>query len=173
MSKEIRVNLTIKDLKNLQKELKTTKRNIDKATQRAIERLGVEGVLFAQEQYDMYSYDSDLSTGLTRASIVALPWGNKGVRIIAPTPQARFMEFGTGIRGANSPHPEASKSGWRYDTNGHGEKGWLYPVPGAGGKVQFRRTQGLPARPFMLNTRLFLMTRKESILREEIKKVMK
>ena len=37
-----------------------------------------------------------------------------------------YLEFGTGIIGANKPHPEASKIGWKYDVNNHGEIGWTF-----------------------------------------------
>lgn len=37
-----------------------------------------------------------------------------------------YLEFGTGIVGAKKPHPEASKIGWGYDINSHGEKGWTF-----------------------------------------------
>lgn len=37
-----------------------------------------------------------------------------------------YLEFGTGIVGASKPHPEASKNGWRYDINKHGDKGWTF-----------------------------------------------
>lgn len=39
---------------------------------------------------------------------------------------SEFAEFGTGIVGANNPHPTASSDGWVYDINSHGEKGWVY-----------------------------------------------
>ena len=35
-------------------------------------------------------------------------------------------EYGSGIRGSESPHPKAN--GWKYDVNNHGEKGWWYPT---------------------------------------------
>lgn len=38
-----------------------------------------------------------------------------------------FVEYGTGIVGANSSHPDTSGFGWVYDTNNHGESGWWYP----------------------------------------------
>lgn len=39
-----------------------------------------------------------------------------------------FFEYGTGIRGASSPHPKSIVEGWIYDVNQHGEKGWWYPT---------------------------------------------
>ena len=40
---------------------------------------------------------------------------------------ALFVEYGTGVRGAASPHPEPIP-GWVYDINHHGEAGWWYPT---------------------------------------------
>lgn len=75
---------------------------------------------------------------------------------------AWFVEFGTGIVGAGSPHPEAGTAGWSYDTHGHGEDGWFYPwgksrkhkirINPATGKQQ-PWTKGEPAKPFMYDSR--------------------
>lgn len=62
---------------------------------------------------------------------------------------AVYVEYGTGIVGANSPHPDG---GWAYDINGHGEDGWDYidrwGVP--------RHTTGMRSRPFMYDARKYL-----------------
>lgn len=58
---------------------------------------------------------------------------------------AAFVEYGTGVVGANSPHP--SGNGWAYDVNGHGEAGWHYMLD-----EQWHWTRGMPSRPFMYNT---------------------
>lgn len=40
-----------------------------------------------------------------------------------------YKEFGTGVVGKNAPHPSSGKeTGWIYDVNEHGEKGWWYPT---------------------------------------------
>ena len=62
---------------------------------------------------------------------------------------ALYVEYGTGIVGQNSPHPDG---GWAYDVKGHGNLGWNY----------FDRwdkphhTTGMPSRPFMYDTRKYL-----------------
>lgn len=72
-----------------------------------------------------------------------------------------FVEFGTGIIGAGSPHPEAGAAGWSYDTHGHGNDGWFYPN-GKSMKHKYRFTasgqylpwtKGEPAKPFMYDSR--------------------
>lgn len=51
-----------------------------------------------------------------------------------------YREFGTGIVGSEKPHPDVM-SGWIYDVNEHGKKGWIYPK----GDGSFGWTAGLPA----------------------------
>lgn len=57
---------------------------------------------------------------------------------------AYYVEYGTGVKGKASPHPEASQVGWNYDINNHGNAGWKYPKRTGG----FGITSGMPARPF-------------------------
>ena len=77
------------------------------------------------------------------------------------TPYAAYVEFGTGIVGAEDPHPRAQARGWEYDTGGYGEEGWFYPYNDARnhkyrvnpetGKLQ-PWTAGEPAKPIMYET---------------------
>lgn len=71
--------------------------------------------------------------------------GNKGI-IFTKCTHACFVEFGTGVKGANSPHPTKP---WLYDTNEHGEDGWYYYDTELG---RIRFTKGMPSRPFMYET---------------------
>ena len=63
---------------------------------------------------------------------------------------ALFVEYGTGVAGAISSHPEAGKEGWQYAvgekifTTKDGRVGWIYPTKDG----SFRFTEGQPARPF-------------------------
>lgn len=71
---------------------------------------------------------------------------------------AVFVEYGTGIVGADNPHPEPN--GWEYDVHNHGVEGWWYPsrngtwVPKQGSYAgqPLAWTNGMAARPFMYNT---------------------
>ena len=85
--------------------------------------------------------------------------GNKGI-IFTDCSHACFVEFGTGIKGANSPHPTMP---WAYDINGHGEDGWYY-YDTEQGRIRF--TQGMPSRPFMYETTKELEQRAVEIARE-------
>lgn len=60
---------------------------------------------------------------------------------------AIYVEFGTGVVGSQSSHP--NPQGWQYDVNGHGDEGWVYYDDESG---KFRWTKGFKSRPFMYNT---------------------
>lgn len=74
-----------------------------------------------------------------------------------------YVEFGTGIKGKQSPH--GLMSSMSYDVNGHGEAGWWYPTDESDPNphkwtdpngVLRAWTQGMPSRPFMYETMLWL-----------------
>lgn len=75
-----------------------------------------------------WEYDDNTKTGRV--------WTNDMVII--------FNEMGTGITGANNPHPnpDGPFKSWKYDVNEHGEKGWRYPKEDG----TFGWTRGLPSR---------------------------
>lgn len=60
---------------------------------------------------------------------------------------AIYVEYGTGVVGADNAHPEPT--GWYYDVHHHGNNGWVY-FNEREGKVM--RTKGQPSSPFMYNT---------------------
>ena len=77
---------------------------------------------------------------------------------------AMFVEYGTGIRGSENPHPWSGDIDWKYDVNNHGESGWWYPTVESdenptkvysdkiGGWVAW--TAGSESRPFMYDTEM-------------------
>ena len=76
--------------------------------------------------------------------------------ILAPSPHAFYVEYGTGVIAQANPHPEQGLRGVQYDVNGHGMAGWVYPsedgwILGKNG-MKYAWTRGMPARPFMYNT---------------------
>lgn len=74
------------------------------------------------------------------------PTFNVGI-IKADAYYAAYVEFGTGVVGSRSPHP--NPDGWAYDVNSHGDEGWVYYDDYSNG---FRWTKGFKSRPFMYNT---------------------
>ena len=85
-----------------------------------------------------------------------------GIGIIrAGAPHAVFVEFGTGVKGQNTPHPEPD--GWKYDVNQHGEEGWWY---WGEWDSNWHWTQGMPSRPFMWETSKELPLLFDKLVRE-------
>lgn len=78
---------------------------------------------------------------------------------------AFFVEYGTGIVGAENPHPAPESAGTGsggnllaltyggYDSGGHGQEGWIYRSD-VDGKLHW--TRGMKSRPFMYNTMKYL-----------------
>ena len=88
------------------------------------------------------------------------PTYNVGI-IKAGAYYAAYVEFGTGVVGSRSPHP--NPDGWQYDVNGHGNEGWVYYDDYSG---KFRWTKGYKSRPFMYNTARQLEKECKKIARE-------
>ena len=76
-----------------------------------------------------------------------------------------YREFGTGIVGSENPHPDVM-SGWVYDVNEHGEKGWIYPK----GDGTFGWTKGLPAEKRFYDAMIKMENSLSDIAREEFNK---
>lgn len=84
----------------------------------------------------------------TYKSVSIIPAEMQGTTAIAYTRSTdeidTYREFGTGIVGSQNPHVDEAlvKSGWQYDINEHGEKGWIYPKKDG----TFGWTKGQPAQ---------------------------
>ena len=88
-------------------------------------------------------------TGELASSIQGMVFtdGTRGL-IFTDCPYAAYVEFGTGVVGQSSPHPEPPQ-GWRYDVNSHGEEGWWYYDET---EERYRWTAGMVSRPFLYLT---------------------
>ena len=82
-------------------------------------------------------------------------------RIRVGADYALFVEYGTGIVGAQNPHPEPAP-GWTYDVNAHGEKGWTYFVAK---QNRYQWTKGEPAHAFVYKTREYMKSIADEKLR--------
>lgn len=141
----IRFSLNDKDINRAIKELKLFKEQFLEKCNRLIEALtdyGVEVAKIEVQQLDA------IYTGELMNSIEGYysPTYNVGI-IKAGAYYAAYVEFGTGVVGSRSPHPDPQ--GWQYDINNHGDEGWVYYDEHHG---TFRWTKGFKSRPFMYNT---------------------
>ena len=141
----IRFSLDEKEINRAIREVKQFKKSFLEKCDRLVEALTDEGADIAKIQVAMLDA---VYTGELMDSIEGYYSSSSNVGIIkAGAYYAAYVEFGTGVVGSQSPHPDPQ--GWQYDVNGHGDKGWVY-YDDEGGK--FRWTKGFKSRPFMYNT---------------------
>lgn len=140
---KIRISLNEKDISSAIKQLEDYRTHISRSEPEIVGAIVDRGVELAKDNaMYMNAYDKgDLVNG-----IVGEKDASRGA-VKATAPHSAYVEFGTGVRGANSPHPNPGLAGWKYDVNEHGEEGWWYWKDG-----EWHWTAGMQSRPFMYQT---------------------
>ena len=157
--KAIRVKLSPEGVADAIKELEAYKKEVETKACLLVERLTDTGAdLVRIKIVSMDAYDTgELLSGVSGYYSPSLNIGF--VRVTSD--HVAFVEFGTGVVGKGSPHPNAeylSKAAWGYATGGKifttkdGRTGWIYPTDDGG----YRFTEGMGSRPFMYETALEL-----------------
>jgi len=143
--RKITLDLSTRDINRAIRDLKRYKRELNKKVSLLIKTLTDYGVDVAKAQIrELGAW----YTGELESSITGYFSPTVGVGVIkAGSPYAVFVEFGTGIVGQTSPHPDPKD--WQYDINKHGEDGWIYFNERDG---RWHWTKGVESRPFMYNT---------------------
>ena len=178
-----KMELSTKSVDNLLKMLKMTEAKIQLVVSKALEQLSEIGVAHIGQLLTYYGLgDTELAKTIELIKI-----DDKHYRIRATgkqtsigVSQAVLIEFGTGVKGEQQPHQLAAEVGYRYDINAHGSDGWYYPsseqdrnpkkfVTKEGDIVAW--TKGMPSRPFMYNTTIFLESEVQDVLRQIIKEL--
>ena len=168
--KIITLNLNVPGgIKKAIKELEKYKREIHTKTQLLVQRLTDEGASIVRIKIvNMGAYYS--GELLSSVDGYYSPTLNAGF-VKVTNDHAAFVEFGTGVKGQNSPHKNGeylSKAAWSYAsgakifTTKDGRIGWIYPTDDGG----FRFTEGMESRPFMYETALELQSKFNQIARE-------
>ena len=141
----IKFKLDEKDIDRAIREVKQFKKEFLEKCDRLVEALTDRGADIAKVQ--VAQLDA-VYTGELKNSIEGYysPATNVGI-IKAGAYYAAYVEFGTGVVGSRSAHP--NPQGWQYDVNSHGDSGWVYYDDDSG---KFRWTKGFKSRPFMYNT---------------------
>lgn len=140
--------LSAKGFRDLAKKVREYRKSLPDKCEEFAYRMAEEGVAIAQMK--ILGFDAVMtgelldSMNLEAGDIVS---NGATYYIYTDCPWAKFIEFGTGIVGSENPHPDTSITGWKYDTNDHGEKGWHYYRDG-----EWHWTKGMPSRPFMFET---------------------
>lgn len=173
------MSLSTKSIEAAIKEVKGRKRYTerrialicDKLQKRAVElckdNLAAFGAIQDQDLYDSIHADAICEAGKFR------------IFLRANAKHASFVEFGTGIVGAQNPHPQAGKwgggtykdGGWYTQADGKDMQalyGWEPHVARDGNIIYF--TAGQPAKPFMYNTMVQLREEFPEIVRKVFEK---
>lgn len=162
MAKTIEVDLSVKGIQSLKKQLLNYKKDLQLKVELLAKTLAENGVAIARA--NVARLDA-IFTGELLSSIKAQYGGStKGTAIfyiVADSEHAAFVEFGTGQLGQEGgyPYPFPEGVNWEYNTGetifeiSPGQYGWFYP----GDDGQWYFTQGMPSRPFMYETSLELM----------------
>lgn len=148
--KKIKLSLNVKSINAAIKELDAYKARLGKAAEEITHTLTRTGVELAK-QNAMYMdiYDNHaLYDGIVEEYVGGFGVDYAKGYVHSTAPHSMFCEFGTGIVGAENPHPNITIPGWQYDTNEHGEKGWWYE----GDDGEWHWTKGMPSRPYMYET---------------------
>lgn len=171
--KTINVTLDPKSIQAAIKELRKYKLDIQKKTQRLVQKLTDYGAEVARIKIVNMGavYSGELLAGVDGYFSPLLNVGF--VRVT--NDHVAFVEFGTGVVGKANPHKNGeylSKAAWQYATGPKiittrdGRVGWIYPTDDGG----FRFTEGMKARPFMYETALQLQRRFPQIAKEVFSK---
>lgn len=168
MSNTIRINPFDPDsIDAAIKELEKRKRAIHKQAEELTQLLTNLGV---EKARDLVPVD----TGVAQSSIIGYIDDAEGIGIIRAGGYCKYIEFGTGVRGRESPHPSAEYKAimqWAYNsgatifTTKNGKEGWYYPV----GDGTWRFTEGMPSRPFLYETAQYLRKEAKRLAREVFK----
>jgi hypothetical protein len=141
----IRFSLNTKDINRAIREVAKFKKQFLEKCNRLVEKLTDEGAEIAKVKVAELDavYTGELMNSIEGYYSPSLQAGI----IRAGAYYAVYVEFGTGVVGSQSSHP--NPQGWQYDVNGHGDEGWVYYDDESG---KFRWTKGFKSRPFMYNT---------------------
>ena len=139
MKTKITAELSQRSLKEAIKLINNYKENYKKGISNSIKELTLamyESVKHHCYDQGIQAHTSNIYYDFDEQKNIGRVWTDDDVII--------FNEMGTGIVGANAPHPSPNKSfkSWKYDVNEHGEKGWVYPKEDG----TFGWTRGLPSR---------------------------
>lgn len=150
--KPLKADLSISSIRNLQKQLQDYQKDLTKKCEEFVRKLAKKGVEIAKMKITDYDaiYTGELLASINSEQGAVIQNGATWI-VYTNCPWAKFVEFGTGIVGEHSPHPNTSIVGWKYDVNEHGEKGWFYFRDG-----EWYWTKGMPSRPFLYETAMDL-----------------
>lgn len=162
--------LSVSSIEQLKKDLQAYRNDLQRKCRLLAEKLAEKGVEIARIRID--TLDA-VFTGELKSSVHAESRGGTEMKaifaIVVDSKHAAFVEFGSGQMGQEAPYPYPLPEGikWEYNTGktifeiSPGQYGWFYQRDG-----QWYFTQGMPSRPFLMETTLELMSIVEKTARE-------
>lgn len=165
MAKKVfKSNLSQSGIKNMIRELEKYKAELTYKTQLFVEKLAERGVEIARVNIADYDaiFTGELIESIHKEYVSAQKYGAV-FAVVASSNHAVFVEFGTGQRGIDTPYPYSLPQGisWDYASGKTvrqnpvtGRYYWFYP--GTDGVWHY--TEGLPARPYMYETSMELVS---------------
>lgn len=161
--RRLKADLSVKGLRQLQKDLDRYKNDVIYKTKLFAERLSERGVEIARVKVAQYDaiFTGDLIQSIHNEYKESNKYGATFI-VVTDSEHAAFVEFGTGQYGIDFPYPYPLPQGVTWDyavgktirkNSATGRYFWFYP--GTDGKWHY--TEGMPARPFMFETSMELM----------------
>lgn len=152
----------LSEIDELIKELKAYKAKVEAAPRKIVEELAEVG---RSEIQGNLGAITDVDGNHIAGSGKEVN-GNKAVAFMNGS-QASFLEFGTGIQGQSSPHPDANKHGWEYNTGATiVNNRWRYYDPFLN---QFVVTSGIPAQMPVLRAANEVRSQASKVAKEALK----
>ncbi len=142
--KVIKVKLNPKSIEKAITELQMYKEDVERRVKLLLDVLIERGAEIARAK--IVELDA-IDSGNLLKSVESVISGNVGF-IRVNSEYGIFVEFGTGIVGDGSPHPQSGEFDWEYDVNEHGDAGWHFPADDGSWPI----TKGQASRPFMYET---------------------
>ena len=175
MAKHYNINIDLEEIMNgkIDKKLEGINKAIDKGLEKGLRKCEIR--IKSKLKDRMIAHD--LGTSRLSETMYSRRTTN-GVFIGMASKYFMYVEYGTGVIGRGSPHPDLSRVGWRYDVNEHGETGWWYPsgiddpnpTKYRGENGWWAWTRGQRSRPFMYETWKWAMEKTPQIISDEIGK---
>jgi len=168
------VNLNCRNYQKMELQGVELQLAVQRGLQNGIEELHDKTYQKLLENISQYG----LSGSNVASDVSVLQVGETSLEIVINSEHAMFVEYGTGIIGAGTPHPMPIEEGWEYDTNEHGFAGWWYPTTQEDPNphkwtskkdgVLRAWTQGIPSRPFVYDTWLWVKRSANNIIKKNI-----
>lgn len=168
------------DMDRMFKDIEGWEKRMDRllpALERGIGELGDRLLIKLHENLAKYGLaDSELAT------TAYIKKFSDGFEIGTDAEHSTFVEFGTGIVGAGTPHPRPDLEAWVYDSRGHGIEGWWYPTTGSDPNKKkfvnengqwFGWTAGQISRPYLYDTWKYGTQAVTPIIRKHIRRALK